>query len=42
MITNKLIISMILLFLAAFIVYMDRDGYGWCIFGSVVIQCDIR
>lgn len=30
------IIPILLLFLAAFLIYLNKDGWGWCIFGAII------
>ena len=34
------IVSILFLLLAGFIVWLDRDGWGWCIFGAIICQTD--
>ena len=32
------IIPIFLIILAAFLIYLDKDGWGWCIFGAIVLS----
>ena len=32
------IVPICLLALAAFLIYLDRDGWGWCIFGAIILS----
>lgn len=36
------IVSICLLILAAFLIYMKTDGWGWCIFGAIMLAVDVR
>ena len=31
------IISICLIALAAFLIYLGKDGWGWCIFGAIIL-----
>lgn len=31
-----------LLVLAAFLIHMKTDGWGWCIFGAIMLAVDVR
>jgi hypothetical protein len=30
------LVSILLIFLAGFMIYLDRTGWGWCIFGAII------
>jgi len=36
------IVPVCFLLLAAFLVWMKSDGWGWCIFGAIITHVSIR